>query len=100
MLLLTYYMKVVNDESCSCCWMATPRETPMLSKSIRALIYKQKLSTQHQIMALCPFYKDVSVDKEIIRSVKFSCVYDKHELRTNFVLLKKTCFHCKNLLKF
>ena len=53
--------------------MKTPQElSNLITKIIRDLIYEQKLLTQQQIMALCPF--DISrnsVDEEIIGTVKF-----------------------------
>ena len=47
-------------QSCFNCWMTTPWETPTLTtKTIRDSIYKQKRSTQHLIMVLCPFHMGI-----------------------------------------
>ena len=35
-------------------------------KTIRDSIYEQKRSTQHQIVALCPFHMGISVNKQTI----------------------------------
>ena len=51
----------------------TSRDPELKNKTIRHLIYEQKLSTQHQIMALCPLHMGIAVDKEIIGRVKFFC---------------------------
>ena len=51
--------------------MTIPQETPNLStKTTRDSIYEQKLSTQQQIMALCPFHMGISVDRQTTGPVK------------------------------
>ena len=55
LLLINHDMKVINDKEFFCCCMKTPLEfSNLITKIIRD--YEQKLLTQHQIMALCPFH--------------------------------------------
>ena len=69
-LLINHDMKVINGRVLLLLY--AQEFSNLITKIIRDLIYEQKLLTQQQIMALCPFdISRKSVDKEIIGTVKF-----------------------------